>query len=152
MVPLSPPGDAPAIGPGAPSDDAAVAALASRFFAATAASEVAALREGPRASVLVARRGADVVGYAIVQVVVDEAELHQIAVAPDRRRGGVGRALIREVLREAWARGAARVFLEVARDNEPAVALYESEGFVVDGVRPRYYASGADALLMSRPA
>jgi [ribosomal protein S18]-alanine N-acetyltransferase len=43
------------------------------------------------------------------------------------------------------------VFLEVRTDNEPARALYESEGFTVVGLRPRYYRpSGADAHTMRR--
>ena len=43
-------------------------------------------------------------------------------------------------------------FLEVRTDNVPALALYRSEGFEVVGTRRRYYASGADAFTMLRPA
>ena len=45
------------------------------------------------------------------------------------------------------------VFLEVRTDNEPAIGLYESVGFVKMGVRKRYYRiSGADAYSMRRDA
>ena len=45
---------------------------------------------------------------------------------------------------------AARFILEVRTDNEAAIALYESFGFVNVGLRRRYYrASGADAYTMS---
>ena len=45
-----------------------------------------------------------------------------------------------------------RIFLEVRTDNVPAIALYESDGFVKVGVRKRYYrVSGADAYTMNRP-
>ena len=45
------------------------------------------------------------------------------------------------------------VFLEVRTDNEPAIALYESTGFVTMGLRKRYYrVSGADAYTMRREA
>jgi ribosomal-protein-alanine N-acetyltransferase len=44
------------------------------------------------------------------------------------------------------------VLLEVRTDNTPAIALYESEGFTIVGIRRRYYRpSGADAYTMARP-
>ena len=43
------------------------------------------------------------------------------------------------------------VYLEVRTDNAPAIALYESAGFVTMGIRKRYYrVSGADAYTMRR--
>ena len=79
-----------------------------------------------------------------------EAEVHTIGVDPAFQGHGIGRALLRRLLAAADARHAT-VFLEVRTDNEPARALYESEGFAVVGLRRRYYqSSGKDAHTMRR--
>ncbi len=80
-----------------------------------------------------------------------EAEVHTIGVEPSVQGHGVGRKLLAGLLRRADAIGAV-TFLEVRTDNEPALALYRSEGFEVVGTRRRYYASGADAHTMRREA
>ncbi|MEV5176309.1 GNAT family N-acetyltransferase [Streptomyces flaveolus] len=58
------------------------------------------------------------------------------AVADEARGRGVGRALIRAAVAEARRRGARRLTLRVLGHNTPARALYESEGFTVEGVLP----------------
>ena len=89
-------------------------------------------------------------GYAGLALLGDEAEVHTIGVRPSAQGAGLGRALLRDLLACAGSR---RVLLEVRTDNAPAIALYESEGFVILGVRRRYYQpSGADAYTMARPA
>lgn len=76
-----------------------------------------------------------------------EYEIHTIGVDPDYQRHGIGRAMMDLLL--AGADGV--VFLEVRTDNEPAITLYQSLGFVTVGLRKRYYrASGADAYTMRR--
>src|SRR6476469_7069245 len=88
-------------------------------------------------------------GYAGMALTADEAEVHTIGVRPAAQGAGLGRALLRDLLAHAGRR---RVVLEVRTDNAPAIALYESEGFVILGVRRRYYRpSGADAYTMARP-
>ena len=92
------------------------------------------------------------VGYAGLGVAGPEAEVHTLGVDPAHQGSGIGRALLRALLQVADAAHAA-VFLEVRTDNEPAHALYASEGFAVVGLRKRYYApSGADAHTMRRDA
>ncbi|MFC3118025.1 GNAT family N-acetyltransferase [Jhaorihella thermophila] len=77
--------------------------------------------------------------FALVRVIVDEAELLTIATHPDHRRRGLARAAMRDWMTRAAEMGARRAFLEVASDNLPAVALYESEGFAPAGMRRAYY-------------
>ena len=76
-----------------------------------------------------------------------EYEIHTVGVDPAYQRIGIGRGLMTRLLDHADG----AVFLEVRTDNEPAITLYQSLGFVTIGVRKRYYrASGADAYTMRR--
>lgn len=102
---------------------------------------------------LVARDEAGAVaGYGGLAVAPpDEAWVNNIAVRRDLQRRGIGRALLQDLLAEATRRGARRVLLEVAADNEPAQRLYAAYGFEVVGVRRGYYQpSNTDALVMLR--
>ena len=94
-------------------------------------------------------------GFILVRTVADEAEVLTLAVAPDVRRQGVGRALVEAAGQEAARRGARSFFLEVAEDNPAALALYESADFQAVGLRRAYYArpnaAPADALVLRRP-
>lgn len=79
-----------------------------------------------------------------------EGDIQTIAVAETARRGGLGRTLMLQLMTEARQRGASEVFLEVRADNPHAQALYESLGFEVMGVRPKYYQpDGIDAVVMN---
>lgn len=91
----------------------------------------------------------DVVGYAGVAIVGDDAEVRTIAVRADHRGRGIGRALLADLIAGAGGR---RMVLEVRVDNDPAIALYTSAGFRRMGLRRKYYQpSGADAYTMARP-
>ena len=94
----------------------------------------------------------EVVGYAgLVVAPPDEAWVNNMAVRRDHQRRGIGRALLEELLAIARRNGARHTLLEVAADNAPAQALYDSYGFDVIGLRKNYYqASGTDALVMRR--
>ena len=82
-------------------------------------------------------------GYVIYALICGEAEIYNIAVAPDYRRRGFGAALLDEALKSADA-----AFLDVREGNAPAIALYEGRGFEKAGVRKKYYENGDDAFLM----
>lgn len=92
--------------------------------------------------------------FALVRVVLDEAELLTIATHPTRLRQGLARACMAGWQTTAHVRGATRAFLEVAADNAPAIALYLSGGFETCGTRAGYYrrkdARTVDALVMAR--
>lgn len=93
-------------------------------------------------------------GFALGRVVLDEAELLTIAVAPEAQGKGHGRALLSEFEAVAAARGAATAFLEVAADNPPALALYRGAGWADAGRRKGYYrrpeGPDADALILRK--
>lgn len=80
----------------------------------------------------------------------DPADLTRIAVHPDARRRGLGRALVAEAVDLARLDGADRMLLEVAATNAPAIQLYRSAGFVEISRRRGYYRPGVDALVMER--
>jgi ribosomal-protein-alanine N-acetyltransferase len=89
-------------------------------------------------------------GLVLARVAVDEAEILTIAVVPAARRRGLGAALLAAALAGAGLRGAASMFLEVAAENTPALALYAALGFFRVGQRRHYYGQGRDALVMRR--
>ncbi|HJU88130.1 MAG TPA: ribosomal protein S18-alanine N-acetyltransferase [Gemmatimonadaceae bacterium] len=93
----------------------------------------------------------EVVGYVVTWFVSDEAEIANLAVAPEGRRHGVGAALLDAALVEARRRGVRQVYLEVRESNIAARALYERRGFSVMGRRRKYYRHPEeDALVLRR--
>jgi ribosomal-protein-alanine N-acetyltransferase len=94
---------------------------------------------------------AAVVGYVVAWLVVDEAEVANVAVDPAARGLGVGARLLDDVLTAARRNGAAAAYLEVRDSNVAARALYASRGFQQVGRRRRYYRRPVeDALVMRR--
>ena len=92
------------------------------------------------------------VGYGVLSIAADEAHVLNICIDPLVQSRGLGRQLLRALVRLAADRGAQRVFLEVRPSNTPALALYHSEGFNEIGRRPRYYPAAQgreDAVVMA---
>lgn len=88
---------------------------------------------------LVACEGENLLGYVGVYCTADEGEITNVAVAQSARRRGVGRALIGKLIRALADRKIFRIVLEVRVSNEPALHLYEQEGFAVVGTRKNFY-------------
>lgn len=112
------------------------------------AASVARLIGGPGGFALVAATDGIEAGFALLQCVPPEAELLSIGVDPTRRRTGLGRALLAEAARQLKASGAEMMFLDVAADNAPALALYRALGFQDMSRRARYYGGTTDAIVM----
>ncbi|MFD2689567.1 GNAT family N-acetyltransferase [Streptomyces phyllanthi] len=115
-------------------------------------------RFGPRDH-LVAESGGRLVGYIRLGFSTPLAcnshvrQIQGLVVADEARGAGVGRALLRAVQEEARRQGARRLTLRVLGHNTPARKLYESEGFVVDGILPEeFLLDGAyvDDVMMGR--
>lgn len=98
---------------------------------------------------LVVRIDGRLAGYVCLWEVADELHVTNIAVHPELRRRGIGRAMLAHVLDDARGRGFRLVALEVRPSNVEALRLYESFGFRVIGRRHGYYYdTGEDALVM----
>jgi ribosomal-protein-alanine N-acetyltransferase len=108
------------------------------------------IRTNRLASYVVARAGDEVVGFAGIWVMVDEAHITTFAVDPRWRRRGIGERMLLALLDLSVARRAREATLEVRLSNIPARKLYEKYGFRPVGIRPRYYSdNGEDALIMT---
>ncbi|AJJ21143.1 MULTISPECIES: ribosomal protein S18-alanine N-acetyltransferase [Yersinia] len=94
------------------------------------------------------------VGFAITQIVLDEATLFNIAIDPQYQRQGYGRLLLEHLIEQLETRDIVTLWLEVRASNARAIALYESLGFNEVSVRRNYYPSAdgrEDAIMMALP-
>jgi ribosomal-protein-alanine N-acetyltransferase len=117
-------------------------------------SDVAIIAEAHREDTRVLGLFADggLVGFALVRVVMEEAELLLFGVDRSRRRQGLGRRLFDAVAGALQAEGRSVIHLEVRAANAVAQRFYTAVGFLEVGRRPRYYHSPPDdAVLMRRP-
>jgi ribosomal-protein-alanine N-acetyltransferase len=116
------------------------------------AKDIATLFEGPGVFGFLVYEGEAAVGMILCRVVLEDAEVLTVAVDPAVRGRGIGRALVEASAVKAAAAGATAVFLEVAVDNAPALALYKRAGFHRAGMRSAYYDRGdagqVDAIAM----
>ncbi|MFO7694782.1 MAG: ribosomal protein S18-alanine N-acetyltransferase [Vicinamibacterales bacterium] len=110
------------------------------------------LRQPETSFLLVLRTaGTPVAGYCSYRLVAGELQINNVAVRPDQRGQGAGRALIESALEHGRLAGARTALLEVRRSNAAARRLYAGLGFVQIGDRPRYYAHPEeDALVLAR--
>ncbi|MDR0978225.1 MAG: ribosomal protein S18-alanine N-acetyltransferase [Endomicrobium sp.] len=88
-----------------------------------------------------------VLGYYILSVVIDEAELVTIAVSPHFRRQNLGRFMFSDMLKEAESAKSKFISLETRKSNTPALNLYKSFGFKETGLRKNYY-KDEDAVVL----
>lgn len=142
-----------------PVDVAAAAALAELHAAAFdhpwSAKEISGVLSSPGAFG-VGAWGVDgaLAGFILARAIAGEGEILTVAVCPEARRRGIGRALVEAAIRICAAGGAESLFLEAAQDNLPAIALYSQTGFESAGLRKGYYrrdgAPAVDALVMRR--
>lgn len=90
-----------------------------------------------------------VAGYAGAWIILDEAHVTNVAVAPAWRGRGYGQQLMAALKRCCAGRGARHMTLEVRRSNAAALRVYAKEGFRQEGVRRGYYGdNGEDALIL----
>lgn len=81
----------------------------------------------------------EIIGFAGFWLVVDEAQVTNIAIKQDWQSRGYGRVLVSRLMQEARNKGALTISLEVRESNKRARKLYEKLGFKEAGIRSGYY-------------
>ena len=92
-----------------------------------------------------------IIGYSVICIAYDQADLANIAVLPEYRRNGMGQILLEETFKKCVGSGVLELFLEVRESNVPAISLYKKNQFVEIGKRKNYYARPReDAVVMMK--
>lgn len=106
--------------------------------------------DNPAAYFVVAVEGDEVLGYGGMHTVLGESYIDNIAVFPQHRGRGAGRAVTTALIEKAKENRGAFITLEVRASNVPAITLYTSLGFENAGVRKRFYSNPEeDAVIMT---
>lgn len=91
----------------------------------------------------------EVIGYCGLWVIMDDAQITNIAVHPEYRGMKIGESLLKFSIQLSKEMSAKRLSLEVRVSNHIAQSLYKKVGFVSGGIRKRYYTDNQeDALVM----
>jgi len=105
--------------------------------------------ENDKTKYIIAKEKNEVVGFAGISVVFDEATLNNLVVKKSCRGRGIGGELL-ETLIEICSESKLKSFtLEVNVENTPAIKLYEKFGFQNLGIRKKYYNNSTDAYIMT---
>lgn len=92
--------------------------------------------------------GSRLIAYCLCQKVLDEAEILRVAVLPDWRNRGLGRAFLKFCQQALAEQGVRDVHLEVRALNIPARHCYEALGYELAGRRKAYYHDPTDDALL----
>ena len=98
---------------------------------------------------IVIKNDSEILGFAGIKIILDEAEIMNIVTKKEHRNQGIGKLLLEKLLLEAKNKNIKRLNLEVNESNKIAIHLYEKFGFIQNGKRKNYYIDN-DAILMSK--
>jgi len=97
----------------------------------------------------VAQLDNEIIGYAGMWFVIDDAQITNIAILPEYRGQKIGEKLFEYTCQQAMRMGVKRLSLEVRTSNVIAQSLYKKFGFVPGGIRKNYYTDNQeDAIVM----
>lgn len=93
----------------------------------------------------------EIVGFILIDLFDDRAEVIDIAVSLLYRNKKIGDKLLKHIIEICKNKGCENITLEVKVNNQPAIKLYKNNGFKILSVRKKYYSNGTlDAYLMIR--
>ncbi len=98
---------------------------------------------------IVAELDGRAIGYVMAHAKGRTGEILSIAVHPKHRRKGIGKLLMKEIIKKLQNEfGVKRIKLQVKVSNKPAIKLYERLGFKIGTRLKKYYSNGEDAYEM----
>lgn len=98
----------------------------------------------------IAELGEKVVGFGGMWILLDEADITNIAVSPKFHGRKIGSAILSEMIQYCQEKDILNMTLEVRVSNKIAKGLYEKFGFINEGIRKKFYDDGEDAVIMWR--
>ena len=98
---------------------------------------------------IIAKSEKDILGFAGLNFILDEAHIANIVVKKDKRRLKIGSKLLEALIKKA-STTSSLITLEVNEKNIPAISLYKKYGFETLGFRKKYYNNQFDAYIMTK--
>ena len=92
----------------------------------------------------------EIVGFAGIKIILDEADIMNIVIKKDFRNNGIGSLLLDYLISYSKSINLKTITLEVNEINIPAIKLYEKFDFEKLGIRKKYYNGEIDAIIMSK--
>ncbi len=102
----------------------------------------------PKCHYIVAVEDENILGFGGISVVLDEANINNIAVRVDKRDIKIGSKILQNLIDISKSLNCSFITLEVNVENSPAIKLYENFGFKNLGIRKNYYNGQTDAYIM----
>ena len=99
---------------------------------------------------IIAKDNDEIIGFAGLKVIVDEADIMNIVVKKDHRNNGVGSILLENLISYAKLLNLKTITLEVNENNLSAIKLYDKFNFDYIGIRKKYYNGESDAIIMNK--
>lgn len=91
-----------------------------------------------------------IVGFIVVSMIYETAEIIDTAVMDEYQRKGIGSELLVSVNSECLDKGCSSIMLEVRSSNEKAILFYKKHGFKKVMVRQDYYTDREEAIIMEK--
>lgn len=112
------------------------------------------LVQSTSAATWIAADDSNIAGFAIVKWSIESSEnsayIETIEVAPEYRRRGIALALLEKVESAARTAGCSVIWLHVEEKNQPALRLYQAQGYQKEGKRSHYYGRNRSALVYAK--
>ena len=106
--------------------------------------------EDENSKYIIAKIDNEIVGFAGIKIIIDEADIMNIAVRTTKRKVGIGSVLLEKLIELSVDFNCTSITLEVNENNLPAIHLYEKFNFQKIGLRKKYYNNTDNAIIMRK--